>query len=92
MSLIEPTLLDLLTINLLKNNHEDLAFITGGLAYRMLHKLIQAKGISTVQLNWNILTSSGAIIMGVALYKEVLTEKKIVGIGLGLASIYLLNQ
>jgi multidrug transporter EmrE-like cation transporter len=91
MSLLEPTLLDLLTIGLLKENHEDIAFFSGGLAYRILYKLIKSKTISSVQLTWNLLTSSGAILMGILLYKEKLDEKKIAGLGLGLFSIYLLN-
>ncbi len=92
MSFTEATIADLLTINLLKTGHQDLALATGALSYRLLDAAIKKNGIGVAQSTWNVSTTIGAVLMGIILYKEEIGEKKIVGIILGIAGVYLMNS
>lgn len=92
MEYLNPTTADFITINLLKNGYSNAAFITGGYAYSSLSPIIEKRGIIVAQSSWNVMTTSLALLAGFFLYNEQLDQKKILGLGLGISGLLLMNS
>lgn len=94
MQYATPTLLDNISLNLLKYGKDAkyLAFITGGLAYLSLGKALDAKGMAVSNASWNVYSTILATAVGFFIWNENLDEKKILGISLAVISLYLMNS
>lgn len=92
MSYITSVALDNVSLNLIKDNHAEIAAVTGGLAYYSLHKLMLKDGLATTNIKFNLGSSILAVIVSYLFWKEPLTNKKILGFSLALVSLYLINK
>lgn len=78
-----------------KWSHGDIYFyvalITSMISYYSLYPAMSNIGEGRANLNWNIISSSLGIITGYYIWNEKFTSKNIMGIVLGIVSLYLLN-
>ena len=89
---ILATTLDTATLNLYKNHNIFLPLITGSLAYYTLNNSIQHTGILRANSLWNVQSTILGALTGVLIWNEKLTTKSLIGIGLGIASMYLIDN
>lgn len=88
---IQPTILDTVALTLLKREQLLLGALAGGFAYYSLHKSIEVSGMAKSNASWNVMSTMLATGVGVMVYNESLTQKEMLGIGLGAISLYLMN-
>jgi multidrug transporter EmrE-like cation transporter len=97
-NLIVPTILDNATLNIIKADFKDplfgvaLPMITGGLAFLSMKYAIKADGMGIGNSSWNIATTCLGIGVGYYFWNEKLTNVKLVGVGLGIAGLFLMNH
>lgn len=92
MSYIPPVILDNISLNLIKDKQEEIAFLTGGLAYYSLAKVMKKDGLGSSNIQWNLYSSILGIGAGYIIWNEAITEKKVAGFMLALISLYLINS
>lgn len=95
---ITPTLLDSITLNLMKLNIKDnvvhfaIPLLFGGLAYYNLYSAMQAQGEGISNAIWNCSSTILGVGTGYLLWNEQFDRTKLIGVGLGVAGIYLMND
>lgn len=89
-----PVTFDQITLNLVKTHKDPLIIIgSGGLAYYFLHIAMDKNNLMG-QSNaiWNVFSSISGVILGILLYNEKYSLKKVIGIGLSIPALYLMNS
>ncbi len=85
-----PTLLDQVSLNLLKV-YPALALVTGGLAYYTLGGAVRTSGLGVSNTTWNVLSTILGITTGYLAWGESISTRQLAGVLLGSLSLYLLN-
>lgn len=92
--------LDQGALNLVKYNQQQpsgglpaaAAFITGGAAYLALAPSMKEVGLANSNLSWNLISSILGLMAGVYIWKEEISDRAKLGIGLGLLSLWLIDS
>ena len=91
MNYLAPTIADNITLNLIKSGDKTLHLFSGAYAFNSMSKAIEKNGIAVGNSNWNILTTIAGIFSGLFIWNEKISEKKILGIILGLSGLYFMS-
>jgi multidrug transporter EmrE-like cation transporter len=91
MDYLKPSIGDAVTLNLIKGEVSGLPILTGAYSYHTLGDAVKKNGIGVANASWNIMSTALCVISGYFIWNEQLTTKKIMGIGLGMAGLYLMN-
>lgn len=93
---LPSALLDSLSLNLMKTSDKFLSYgvplFTGAGAYYFIHKAIDKKGLIVGNASWNVLSSILGVTTGFLIWNESLNTKKLLGLGLAIPAIYLMND
>lgn len=64
----------------------------GGFAYYNIGGAIKEKGQAVSNAYWNVLSTLASVVIGIFYWKEELDKSKLIGVGLGVASLYFLSD
>ena len=90
---VVPSLLDQLALSLDKaGSVAPLVFAVGGMAYVSMSENVVGEGVAVGNTKWNVYSTLLGTLIGVAYWKENLTEYQMLGIGLSAIALYLLSS